>query len=320
MGYRVELDERKSAETRSGPLKVREIEASDHERLAEFLGRGLGYHSSFYRSVLEKLRQHDTPPGFPKYGYALESASKIVGSILLIFSRIEQDGIALIRCHVTSWYVEPAYRPFATLFFAKQLKRENVTYMNVSARPPTIPIIMQQGFRKYSNGQFLVPTLVNLATASRVTDVLTLDGEAQPNLECSEFERKVLADHAKYGCISVWCVQAGRAYPFVFHERSFRGLIAGVQLVYCRNVEMFARFARPLSLYLLARRKLLVRIDANGPIDGLVGKYIEGMEPRYFKGVQPRQGDLAYTQTAMCPLARSPTGISLLLRSAMRSG
>jgi hypothetical protein len=46
--------------------------------------------------------------------------------------------------------------------------------------------------------------------------------------------------------------------------------------------------------------RIVVRIDSNGPIPRLVGKFQEGKDCRYYKGSKPRLGDLAYTHLAMC--------------------
>jgi hypothetical protein len=44
----------------------------------------------------------------------------------------------------------------------------------------------------------------------------------------------------------------------------------------------------------------LLIIDANGPVQGLTGKYFDQTMPRYFRGPRrPRLGDLAYTEVAM---------------------
>jgi hypothetical protein len=285
--------------------RVREIDQSDIAYLADFLGNGLGYRSEFYAALFDRLGRRPCPSGFPRYGYVLESGSKIVGCILLIYSWIEQDDRPFIRCHVTSWYVEPQFRPLAAVFFTKQLKRKDVSYVNISARPATIPIIKSQGFQTYARGQFVVLTPIALATRSPAEDVVVVGPEEPLNAEVSDFEHKLVRDHARFGCIAFWCVQGGRAYPFVFYEFPFKRIIPGVQLAYCQSMETFIQFARPLSLYLLARRKLVVRVDANGPLKGLLGKYFDGMEPRYFRGIRPRLGDLAYTQTVMCPWVRS---------------
>jgi len=101
-----------------------------------------------------------------------------------------------------------------------------------------------------------------------------------------------------------------RAYPFVLLPRLFKRLVPGVQLIYCRDMEDVVRFAGPLGRFLALRGKLVVSVDSNGPIAGLVGRYIEGKSPRFFKGpAPPRLGDISYTQAAMFPWPW-PKGIS----------
>jgi hypothetical protein len=250
------------------------------------------------------LAERPTPKGFPRYGYLLQSDNKIVGAILLIFSTIVSEGSPAIRCHVSSWYVEPEFRPYATLFFSKALKHSNVTYINISARPIARPIIEAQGFVKYSDGQFVAVPALQFISRSDDGPVEIVEGGRTPSAPFEAFELDLLVTHANYGCISLWCTSPDRAYPFVFQQRLFKGFIPGVQLVYCRDIQDFVRFARPLGLFLALRGKVLVRIDSNGPITGLIGKYFEGMEPRYYKGLKPRLGDLAYTQTVMVPFVR----------------
>ena len=278
-------------------LRARLIGEADLAAVAQLLGRGLGYSSHFYTDLLKTLSCHPTPQGFPKYGCLLESDGVVVGAILLIFSTIHTGDGCSIRCHVTSWYVEPEFRCYATLFFAKELKRKNVTYINISARSVALPILKSQGFNKYSNGQFIALPLLHVW--SRNSDVHLIDGAHLPDAHFEPFERDLLRAHAEYGCLSVWCVESDRAFPFVFHKRRFKGLIPGAQLVYCRDVKDFVRFARPLGLFLAAHGICLVRIDANARIPGLAGIYCEGMDPRYYKGERPRLGDLAFTQGVM---------------------
>jgi hypothetical protein len=156
-----------------------------------------------------------------------------------------------------------------------------------------------QGFIKYASGQFVAFPLLNLLSRSHDRNVKVLNGDRTPDACFDPFERDLLLAHADYGCISVWCTASGRAYPFVFHRRLFKRCMPGAQLVYCRDVKDLVRFARPLGLFLAARGIFVVRIDSNGPIQGLAGKYYDGIEPRYYKGVRPRLGDLAFTQRVM---------------------
>jgi hypothetical protein len=285
-------------------LRSREIMDGDVEMLAKFLGRGLGYPSEYYLQILNRLAEHPTPAGFTRYGYVLEDEKRIVGAILFIFSKIWSDDVPTVRCHVTSWYVEPEFSIYAALFFSKALRCNNVTYINISARPATLPIIKAQGFLQYSKGQFIAFPVLNFLSLTKDSHVEIVAGDKDPNAFFEPDEWDLLKAHARYGCICVWCRTPERAYPFVFHQRLFKGFLLGVQLVFCHDIQNFIRFALPLGLFLAARGRLAVSIDANGPISGLIGKYFDGVEPRYYKGPKPRLGDLSYTQAVMCTRLR----------------
>jgi hypothetical protein len=282
----------------------REIADSDISRLADFLGRGLGYPSSYYRRILDRLAQRDPPTGLPRYGYLLETDNAIVGAILLIFAEMKLPEITTIRCHVTAWYVDPDYRIFGAIFYSKALNHKGVTYLNISARSSARPFLKLQGFSKYANGQFVAIPALTAAFTSSAGQVDVVGADTIPKLHLEPLEKELLLAHAGYGCLCLWCTTSERAYPFVFRKRYFKRLIPGLQLVYCRDIEDFVRFAGPIGSFLARRGQFFVRIDSNGPIPGLIGKYFEGMEPRYFKGSKPRLGDLAYTQLAMTPFVR----------------
>lgn len=289
-------------------LRSREIVDADVDTLAKFLGAGLGYPSCFYLQVLNQLKEHPTPTGFPRYGLVLESDGKIVGAILLIFSTVWSDGHPSTRCHVTSWYVEPDYRHFAALFFSKALKHPDVTYINISARPSTLPIIKAQGFLQYGKGQFVSVPSLNFFSKAKDKRVEIVAGDQDPNAPFEPYELDLLRAHSRYGCISLWCRTPERAFPFVFHKRLFKGLLPGVQLIFSREIQDFVRFVVPLGLFLATRGSLVVSIDSNGSIPGLIGKYFDGVEPRYYKGSRPRLGDLSYTQAVMSPSFRRGSG------------
>jgi hypothetical protein len=285
------------------PTKIlaREIVSTDKIVVASLLAGGLSYPSQYFLHVLDCLTEHPTPAGFPKYGYLLEHDGAVVGAILLIFSEIPSaSGGTSIRCHVTSWYVKPAFRCYATMFFSKGLKHKHVTYLNISARQATLPIVKVHGFSKYSKGQFLaIPALRWCSASGRVKVVEAISAEVPDS-----FDKDLILAHLKFGCICLWCTTTTGAYPFVFQKRHFKGIVPGVQLIYCRDLDDLVRFARPIGLFLASRGIFLVRADSNGPIPGLPGKFFDGMEPRYFKGPKPRLGDLAYTQSVIAGYQR----------------
>lgn len=280
-------------------LRSRQIAEPDFDALAALLARGFPNHNrQFWLAALVRLRDHSTPVGYPRYGYLLESAGVPVGVILLIFSKIQSGSDFTIRCNVSSWYVEPAFRSFAGALASQALKAKNVIYLNVTAAPNTRATVEAQGYSRYSNGVFVALPVLSPPTNGSWAKVFP--ARTRPDVPFDPVEQKLLSDHAACGCVSLWCATPDRAYPFVFRARVIKGLVACTQLVYCSNIENFIRFAGPVGLFLAMRGKPFVIIDSNGPIPGLVGKYLGGRMPKYFKGPdRPRLGDLAYTEAAL---------------------
>jgi hypothetical protein len=240
---------------------------------------------------------HPTPTGYPRFGYLMEIGGAPIGVILLIYSTLQYGSSCTVRCNVSSWYVEPAYRPHATLLISQALRKKDITYVNISPASHVRRIVEAQGFSRYSNGQFVAfPAL-----SPRVCDDVTvLRADTRPDVAFEPFEQDILLAHAQYGCTSFWIRTVDRAYPFVFLPRVVKRCIPCSQLIYCRSMEDLVRFSKPLGRFLLSRGKPLLLIDANGPIPGLRGKYVEGAAPKYFRGPEPpRLGDLAFTEAAM---------------------
>jgi len=276
-------------------IRCREIREGDFAGVAELLSKSFGSQQCQLLR-LRRLAEREVPAGLPKVGYLLESAGTVVGAVLMISSAISRNGAAFIRCNLSSWYVEPEFRGTAPLLIARALKHKNVTYVNVTARPNTWSIVEAQGFSRYSKGVFVaVPALNRCREPARVA---LFDAEARDGLDAVECA--LLSDHASFGCFSIVCRTPEGAYPFVFARRHLKGMIPGVQLVYCRSIEEFVRYAGRIGRFLAARGVLCVLIDANGAIDGLKGRYFGGMMPKFARGRDGvRQGDLAYTNIAV---------------------
>jgi hypothetical protein len=280
-------------------IRARPIAPSDHAGVAELLNQGFGLRrgGAFWRHVLDRLQRRPVPAALPNYGYLLESGGRPVGVILLIVS-IPPTGVGAIRCNVSSWYVEPAFRGYASFLTARALQCKAATYLNVSPAPNTEPILEAQGWTRYSDGLFVAAPALQRRTAGVAARLVAVDHD--PAAPCEDFERDLLVRHAGYGCLGFWCATAERAYPFVFRRRLARRVIPCAQLVYCREVADVARFAGLIGRHLLARGCPLVVIDANGRVPGLVGRYVGGLMPKYFKGGEaPRLGDLADTEAAL---------------------
>ena len=274
-------------------VRCREIEDRDIDNLIPLLTRGFAVRSpDYWARALDRLRRHPTPAGLPKFGYLLEHAQRPVGVFLLISSAVP-DGV---RCNVSSWYVEPAFRSYATWLVLRALRHKNVTYVNVSPAPHTRTTIGAQGFSRYSNGQLLALPMLGARVAGVV--VQPIDVVARPQEQALAADYDLLKAHADLGCLCLWCTFEGRAYPFAFLPRRIaKGLVPVAQLVYCRDQDDVVRFAGPIGRHLAARGRPLVLMDAHGPIPGLAGKFFAGDGPKYFRGPKPpRLGDLAFTE------------------------
>jgi hypothetical protein len=260
-------------------LRCRQIANSDLTGVANLLARESPRRDvQYWLRTLGRLSVHSTPRGLPRYGYLLENEGNPVAVILLIFSKVRTDNSSILRCNVSSWCAEPAFRTHASLIIQQALKYENVTYLQISPAKHVIPTIEAQGFLQYSNGQFAaIPALSWKATNCHVT---LSRPHFEPNAPFEPYERELLLEHTGYGCISLWCTTSERAYPFVFLPRLLKRVIPCGQLVYCRDVADFVRFSRPIGSFLALRGRPLVLIDSNGPIPGLIGRYFEGRAPK----------------------------------------
>jgi hypothetical protein len=280
-------------------IRCRQIADADVPAIVALLARGFPARSrAFWAHALAQLAKRRPPSGLPQYGYLLASDDKPVGAILVICSTMRAgDGFAT-RCNLSSWYVEPAFRSYASLLVSRAVAHKHVTYLNVSPAPHTMPIIEAQGFARYCDGLFVaVPLLKDLFGGE---DVEVVEAHERVPVEIDTFEREILRQHAELGCISLCCVAAGRAYPFVFRPRIVKKLMPCARLIYCRDIGDFVRFAGPIGRYLARRGKPLLIVDADGPIPSLVGVFRGGRMPKYFKGGErPRLGDLAYTEFAV---------------------
>jgi hypothetical protein len=280
-------------------IRCREIAASDIDAIADLLTRGFVARSrDYWMRGLRRLAARDVPQNYPRFGYMLDHEGTPVGVLLLLYSVRGDGSEAAVYCNLSSWYVEPAFRNYAPMLTSIAQRLKEVTYFNISPAHWTWPIIEAQGFRTYGRGfLFSLPMLSRWLARTR-TEIITPDTATIPGLLDSEAE--LLKRHAAYGALSLVCRTAGRAHPFVLTPmRIRRGLIAppAMQLIYCRDIADYVACAGAIGRLLLRRGKLSVIVDANGPIDGLRGPYIERRGRKYFKGPnRPRLGDLSDTE------------------------
>ena len=250
---------------------------------------------------LQRQTTRALPPDTQRYGYLLENEGVPVGCLLMIYSTKSIDGETATCCNVSSWYVDPAFRNYASLFASMTQRRKDVIYFNVTPAHPTWPILEAQGFAPYCRGlYFSVPALSRRGRGMTI-EAVAADTSSVAGLTPADLA--MLKRHAAYGCLSLVCRTDDEALPFVFFPlRKRRGVIPvpAMQLGYCRSIPDYVRCAGAIGRYLLRRGKPVVIVDANGPMAELPGIYSETHGRKYFKGPhRPRLGDLADTELAI---------------------
>jgi hypothetical protein len=280
----------------SPPQKVRcrPIGATDLSAVANLLSVGFADRSrAYWGRALEVLARRAAPDGYPQFGYLLEGERAVVGVLLLIFTEAGEK----VRCNVSSWYVDPAYRAHAAPLVSNALKFKDVTYLNISPARNTWPILEAQGYRRYSQGQVAsAPALSPNGLGVRVRAY-------HPGRDQSLFpaaETALLDDHLATGCRVLVVEREGEVQPLVFLPRRVKGVGGVAQLIYCRDTADFTMSAGAVGRYLLLRGVVAVLCDGEGPIPGLVGWFFKDRAPKYFRGRdRPRLNDLAYTEAVL---------------------
>jgi len=282
-------------------VRCRQISTDDIPGILTLLARGFPERNrAHWLRGLDRMAEHGTPRGYPRYGYLLEADGTPVGLVLVIFSSMAENGVTKIRGNVASWYVEPAFRSYAAMLTSRALAHKDVTFLNVTPALHTWPILEAQGYARYCTGQFLAFAALGGGPCSARVRTVSNDLRPADDLPASEVE--LLRAHAGYGCLSLTCSFANRRHPFVFMRCWHRwkiGWFPYALLVYCRSLEDFVRFSGPLGRFLAWRGMPMVFIDSNGPIPGLIGKTID-MGPKFYRGLHPPHlGDVAYTEQVM---------------------
>ena len=168
-------------------VRCREITESDVDKIADLLTRGfVGRSREYWIQGLRRQAFRPVPEGYPRFGYMLDDDGTPVGVLLLIYTARKDGEETVIRCNLSSWYVDPAYRNYAPLLTKIAQRHKDVTYFNISPAPWTWPIIETQGFRAYCCGIFF--SIPALARVSRWSEIEVIPPHAKEIKGLSEAE------------------------------------------------------------------------------------------------------------------------------------
>jgi hypothetical protein len=282
-------------------VRCREIRESDIDDVADLLTRGFGRSRAYWMQGLRRQALRSVPENYPRFGYMLDHAGAPVGVLLLLYTAREQSGETAIQCNLSSWYVEPDFRNYASMLTKVAQRHKDVTYLNISPASRTWPIIETQGFRSYCSGLFFSLPLLSRSRSDVAVEIVPPDATRIADISLAEVE--LLTRHARYGCLSLVCRTPDGAFPFILQPmRIRRGWIAppAMQLIYCRDIADYTACANAIGRLLLRHGKISVSVDSNGPIAGLAGIYTEARGRKYFKGPKPpRLADLTDTELVL---------------------
>jgi hypothetical protein len=276
-------------------VTVREITADDLPDIAALLHEGFPRQSErAFLAALTTLRSRPPVAGVARFGHMLQAGRDAVGVLLTI----GQNG-GSIRCNVSCWYVQPAYRLYASLLVLRTATDERVTFVNIDPAENTRRTIEAQGFRLASSGVFAGVPLLSRRGIGAVAHAIEAAPDSVPGI--SNGEMTLLRAHAACGCISLVCTAGGQAAPFVFRRRRFdRFALPCAQLVYCRDVRDVGVFANALGRALAMRGMAWLLAGGDSAIPAMPGRFFANKMPVYFKGpVKPRCGDLSFTEVAL---------------------
>ena len=281
----------------SPTLRRRQIADNDLDAVATFLASGFpGRTPDYWRRGLERLRLREVPANYPRYGRLLEVDRRVVGSLLTIHAELEggADG-SYVRCNLSSWYVAPEFAGHAPLLLGTSLRDRSVTYVNISPASHTQAIIEAQGFRPFAAGSLAtVPLAARRRERTRIRPFTPADRQTLA-------DGRLVADHAALGCLCLIVEAADGPHPFVFSmPRRLRRIVPATQLLYCRDISAYVRFAGALGPGLLRRGAAVALVDGTRRLPGVPGRSINLRQKRYVVGSHPpRPGDLAYTELAV---------------------
>ena len=219
-----------------------------------------------------------------------------MGVILLLSCVI--DGKA--RVNLSSWYVDPPYRMHASMLVFFALKRQDVTYLNISPARHTWPTIEAQGFRRYTSGQFIGLPALRRSRGRAIVHRLDpgLVDDPRPRGAARAGYRSRPSPHGL-------ALPPGRGLRRPSSLRVRAVSASAPARCGCRpassssaaDIGDYLRFAGLIGRHLLRDGVIFVVHDANAPEPGMLGYFRDPMAPKYSRGPhEPRRGDLAYTE------------------------
>jgi hypothetical protein len=275
-------------------MLVRKITDADLFELGALLAEGFPKRTlEDWRAALRILVDRPSVEGFPKYGYCLEDAGRLEGVLLLLTATI--DGVT--RSNLSSWYVRPRYRSFATLMHKCAVRTRGSTYLNLSPATHTLRNIESLGFRPYTGGTLLLDATSAVKMGNSTVRSFTPDAASTLDAEA----RRSVETHCRYGCNALLLEDKEGPMIALYRVRWLKRIMPAARFVAGDPIRLAAS-AGSLMRTLLPRGIPLALVDAPllyTPPRGI--RLFAKRERRYasINGALPAPGDLRETEVAL---------------------
>ena len=105
------------------------IAEDDFDEVVACLRRGFPERPRrYWESTLEWMSRRPAIADHPRFGRALLVGRNVVGVILMTVSRDDDGADAAIRCNLSGWCVDEAYRRHAAMLYMQCIRNNELTY------------------------------------------------------------------------------------------------------------------------------------------------------------------------------------------------
>jgi hypothetical protein len=266
--------------------------SADLPEISALLHEGFPQRSlSYWKAASANLQARAEVQGYPKFGFAMDVDGSTQGVILLLTSDLGNGP----RSNLSSWYVRPAFRQFATFLLQRSLATKVGVFLNLSPAIDVLPIMTAFGFRPYTAGVILMDARAALRKAN--VRVAPFKADKLKSLTCAEMT--TIVRHLNYGCAGLELQDEVGTTIVLYRVKMLKGIIPCAQFLFGDPARLLAA-AGPVMRSLLPFGIPTALIDSDGTEVSSVGRFVRGRSLRYVRGsIVPPIGDLLETELAV---------------------
>jgi hypothetical protein len=283
------------------PVKVKPIQASDVERVADFLH--VHMNARVTKEAWAGAMRTSWGVEKPNSGFMLLSDDSVVGAHLAFYSVRDLAGASERICNLGAWCVLPEHRFHSLRLLRALLAQDGYSFTDLSPSGNVIPMNSRLGFDSLDTTTRLVPNLPWPGRPSR--RVISADPKLiERTLTGRDLE--LYRDHARAGAAKhLVLIQDEEACYVIFRKDRRKGLPLFATILYASDPGLLREMARPLARHLLVRHRALAtlaeeRIVGRLPLPSL---RLRSPRPRMFrsKRLEAAQVDYLYSELVCVP-------------------